>query len=182
MAEVQHSLSRGVARADDQHVVTPALHRLAAAGAVVDAAPEQLIHAVDLEAAPVHARRDERDAARELVAPVDLDAKALGQDVSRDDAAEHELRSEALRLAAGAARELGTAHALGKAEEVLDQRSVRSLAARQVAFEHDGREPVRRGVDGGRQPGRPGAHDRDVVLGSGRAEFACSTRPGAARP
>src|SRR3954468_5154253 len=79
---------------------------------------------------------------------------------------DHDLGAELLRLAPRLAGELRASDAVREAEEVLDHRGVRGLAARDVALEDDRREDVRRGVDGGREPRRPAADDHDVVARS----------------
>ena len=166
VAEVHHGLAGGVARADHDHVVAAALRGLAAPGAVVAPAPEQLVHAGELEPPPAHARRGEQHVGRDLVPACDRDdgLAAVGDPAAHDAAQEHQLRAEFLRLAAGQPGELGPADTLREAEEVLDQRGVRGLAARKVLLGHERREPVGGRVDRCRQPGRPGAHDQQVVV------------------
>ena len=115
-----------------RHVVAAALHRLAPAGAVVDAAAEQLLHALDLEPPPVHPRRGDHDVGAHLGRRWRASSRGPRPSSSgcRDAAQHQELRAEALRLPAGEPRQLGAADAVREAEEVLDQRRVRGLAAR----------------------------------------------------
>ena len=64
--EIQNSMRSGVPSPDDDHVLALAEGRFAAAGAVVDAATEQLVHAFDVESAPVDTGRDDRDRGRDF--------------------------------------------------------------------------------------------------------------------
>ena len=164
--QVHRGLSRGVPGADDEDVVAAALSGLAAPGAVVDPAAEQLVDAVDLEPPPLHPRGGEGDVGRHLVAAVDGQAhRGARRQRAADDAAEQDqLGAEALRLATGQPCQLGAADALREAEEVLDQRGVRRLSARDVAVEDDGRQAVGGGVHGRRQTRGAGADDRQVVV------------------
>ena len=73
-----------------------------------------------------------------------------------DDAAQkHELRSEALGLAAGEPRELGAADPVGETEEVLDQRRVRRLPARHVTVEHQVYSPSEAAYTAAARPAGP---------------------------
>src|SRR5204863_8534777 len=110
--------------------VAAALRRLAAPRPVVRAAPEQLVHPVELEPPPLHPWRGEQDVGADLVAAGDLHHAARGVVTAADHAAQQdELGAELLGLAPREPRELRAADALGEAEEVLDQRGVRRLAA-----------------------------------------------------
>ena len=71
--------------------------------------------------------------------------------------------AEFLRLGEGAAGQRLAGNAGGKAEIILDARGSAGLAAESALVEHDHRKPLRGGIDGGRQPGRPGADHGDVV-------------------
>ena len=163
--QVHGRLAGRVAGAYDHHVVAAALQRLGAPGAVVDAATEQLVDPVDLEPPPLHPRRGERHVGGHLLVAVRAQPDLAAVDRAAGNAREdHQLGPELLRLAACAARQLSSADALGEAEEVLDHRRVRSLAARHVALEHDRRQPVGRCVHGRGESRRPGADDREVVV------------------
>src|SRR5918911_4917123 len=70
-----------------------------------------------------------------------------------------------MRLAQGALGQLLAADALGKPEVVLDARTGAGLATGCLALDDDGAQSFGGGVDGGGEPGRPGAQDRHVVLG-----------------
>ncbi len=166
---MHRGLAGRVAGADDDHVEAAAARRLGAPGSVVDAAAEKLLHPLDLETAPDHPRGRDQERCLEPIAAVEIDFEAtVGAGAAPDDRApDQELGAEPLRLAAREPRQLGAADALRKAEEVLDQRRVRGLAARNVLLDGDGGEAVRSRVDGGRQPGRPGADDRQVIGGAG---------------
>ena len=163
--EVHDRLAGRVARADDDHRVAAAARGLAAPGAVVDAAAEPGLDPVDVERAPVHPRRGDHHVRGHLVAAGDVELRALGRHPAAGHAAQqHQLGAEALGLAPRQPREVRALDAAGEAEEVLDLGGVGGLAARDVALDQQRREPVRGGVDRGRQPGRAGAHDREVVV------------------
>ena len=83
---------------------------------------------------------------------------------SADDAAgEHHLGAEPARLRRRAVREVRAAQPVREAEVVLDAGALAGLPARCVAFDDGGVQPFRRAVDRGRQPGRAGADDDEVV-------------------
>ncbi len=159
-------LPGGVARADHDHVVAAALGRLAAPRPVVDAALEQFVDAGEREPPPDHAGSGEHHIRGELVAAGEREPLLTrGRDRAADDAAlQDEFGTEALRLASGEPGELRAADAVDEAEEVLDQRRVRRLAAGDVRLDQHGRQPVGCGVHGGGEPGGTGADDRQVVV------------------
>jgi hypothetical protein len=166
VGQVHDRLPGGVAGAHHDDVVAAALPGLAAPRSVVHAAPEQLLHAVDFQAAPVHPRRrDQRPGAhRVVVRQLEAEAPVGVHVVPRDAVEQQQLGPEPLGLPTREARELGAADPAGEAEEVLDQRRVGSLAARHVALDDERREPVGRRVDRGREPGGARADDGQVVL------------------
>ena len=73
-----------------------------------------------------------------------------------------DLCAEFLGLHVGAAGERLARDASRKAEIILDARACARLPAERPAIEHDHVQAFRGGVDGGGQPRRSGAHDRDV--------------------
>ena len=70
---------------------------------------------------------------------------------------------ELLRLAESAAHQRHSGNARRKPEIILDARGGSGLAAERAAVDGQYRQPFRRGIDGGRQAGRTGADDDDVV-------------------
>ena len=117
---------------------------------------------------PVHARRRQYDRRGHLRAVVEdqLDGLVVAvQPAARDAAQEHQLGAEAFRLPTGQPRQLGAADPVREAEEVLDHRRVRGLAARHVAGRRrSSTRPSGGGVDGGGEARRPGADDDEVVV------------------
>src|SRR6202022_109982 len=76
-------------------------------------------------------------------------------------------------LLAGAFGELRTADAFREPQVILDVWAAAGLAADGVALDQYGAEPLRGTIDGGTEPGRPGAVDRQIVFrSSGIAEPA----------
>ncbi len=100
------------------------------------------------------------------------------------DAGDEDLGAEPARLLQRAARELVARHARREAEVVLDPRRRAGLAARRLPLDHDRREPLRRAVHRGREPGGPGADDHRVVLRGGglRGEAEQLGHPAQLRP
>ena len=78
------------------------------------------------------------------------------------------LRPERPRLLEGAVGEVGAADPAREAGVVADQRAGAGLAADRLLLDDQGGEPLRGGVDGRGEAGRPGAHDHDVVHVVGR--------------
>ena len=86
-------------------------------------------------------------------------------DRAADDAAlEDQLGAELLSLTTGPPSQFRAPDAVDEAEEVLDQRSVRRLAAGHIGFDQNGRQSVRCGVHGSGEPGGSRADDRQVVM------------------
>jgi hypothetical protein len=145
-----------------------ALESLAAAGAVIDAVPEQILDAVELEPPPFHPGRHDDDVGAHLVAARQLgDRYRIRLEVTAHHPVEdQELGAEALRLPPGAPGQLGAADAVDEAEEVLDHRRVTGLTTGHVGLSDGGPEAVRGAVHGGREAGRARADDEQVVVTS----------------
>ena len=75
---------------------------------------------------------------------------------------EQEGRAEDPRLLVRALCELGARDPAREAEVVPDARARACLASDRLALHDEGAKPLRRRVDGRREPGRPGADDRDL--------------------
>ena len=75
-----------------------------------------------------------------------------------------QLRAQAARLVGGAAGEVRPAQARREAEVVLDPARLPGLAARRLALDHHGAQPLGGAVDGGGEPGRAAADDDEVVV------------------
>ena len=128
---------------------------------------DQLFDPLEVELAPVHARRGEGHLGGQLVAVLCDQRDRLVRAVhaaAPDPVQQHQLCAEALSLAAGLAGELRAADSLGKAEEVLDAVRVGGLPARNVAVEDNRRQPVGGGVDRGGQPRRAAADHDEIVF------------------
>ena len=139
--------------------------------AVVHAAPGELREPGRVEQPVRHAGGDEHRAGLDLAAVAEADRPHRAARLEADDVAgEHHLGAEPARLGDGPVREVGARQALREAEVVLDRRALPGLAARRLAFDDDGLQPLRRAVHRGREPGRPAADDAEVVqrlLGAG---------------
>ena len=84
---------------------------------------------------------------------------------------EHEAGAEEPGLLEGAVREVAPREPVREAEVVADPGAGAGLSARKDGLDHRRLEPLRGGVDGRGEPGRPGADDDDVAairLGLGR--------------
>ena len=113
-----------------------------------------------------------------------------GPAAAPDDTAKDQLGTEALGLAARETRQLRAPDAVGKPEEVLDQRRVGCLTAGHVALQDDGRESVggrvhrrRRGPRGRRRRLRPrsrfatAAHRTATTPPADPPSHRCGRRP-----
>ena len=141
------------------------VRRLAAGRAVEDALAGEPVEALDREAPP-------GDAAREDDRPRAAGRRrrrggrgASSASIRVIDARDEDLGAEPARLLQRAARELVPGHAGREAEVVLDPRRRPGLPAGRLALDHDRPQALRRAVDGRGQPGRTGADDHGVVLG-----------------
>ena len=79
---------------------------------------------------------------------------------------EQNFRAEPAGLVAGAFGKLRARDPVWKAKVVLDLRTAARLAANRPALDHHGLESLGRAIHRGAQPGRSGAINREVVLGS----------------
>ena len=166
--EIHRRLARGVAGADQRHLLARAQLPLQRRGPVVDARALERREILDLEAAIPGAARD-HDGARPdplAVREPQLEARAVAvalrcepHDLVRD----RHLGAELLRLVEGARHQRHAGDAGREPQVVLDPRGRARLAAERAAVEHDDRQPFRRAVDRGSEPRRSGADDRDVV-------------------
>jgi hypothetical protein len=173
LGKVQRRLPGRIRATDDEDVAATMEGGLADCRAIVDPAPDQLLHPRRVEPPVVHARRtdrrprpdpgtvDERDA--DL--PVRLSARL------HHVRAHHDLGPEAKRLRVNRLSQLCSAHALREAREVLDPRARPGLPSRCMALDDNGIEPFRGRIDGGRQPRRTGPDDQKVVLLLARARM-----------
>ena len=75
-----------------------------------------------------------------------------------------ELGAEAAGLVGRPLGEVGALEAAREAEVVLDPARLAGLAARGLALDHDGAQPLGRAVDGRGEPGRAAADDDEVVV------------------
>ena len=181
--EIQHRLAGRVAGADDGHRLAAALDGLASARAVVDAAPEQIVHPGDVEPAPDHSRRGEHGGGFDLDAAVDEDVDLLVGSFSR-------LRG----LRAGTSPRRRTSQPADPPAARAQRRRYRPgsrRSSRSSKCARPGRpgrrargrssRAVRGGIDGGGEPGRAGADDHDIKLdasaGRGGPRRRRSTRP-----
>jgi hypothetical protein len=74
-----------------------------------------------------------------------------------------EFCTEPIRLKLGAVSQIPATDTGRKAKEVLEERRGTSLTTRREALQHDGVKSFRSCVNGGRQPGRPGANNSQVA-------------------
>ena len=179
--EEHRRLPGRVAGADDVDVEAMRVRRLAAGGAVEDALAGEPVEALDREAPPRDAAREDDRARAQDVAAVEVDLARRGVD-SRDRPRDEDLGAEPARLLQRTARQLVAGDARREAEVVLDPRRRPGLAAGRLALDDDRPQPLRRAVDGRGEPRGPGADDHGVVLGGrglGRRGRA-ARRPGAA--
>ena len=136
---------------------------LAARGAVEDALAAQPVEAVDREASPRDAAREDDRAGPQDVAAVEVQLARHGVDPG-DRAGDEDLRAETPRLLQRPARELVPGDARRKAEVVLDPRRRTGLTAGRLPLDDDRPQALRRSVDRGGQARGTRADDDGVVL------------------
>ena len=125
--------------------------------------PGEPVEALDREAAPRHAAREDDRLRAEDVAAVEVDVTRRRVDAG-DRAGDEDLGAEPLGLLERPVRELVPGHARREAEVVLDPGRRARLAAGRLALDHDRLEALRRAVHGRGQPRGAGADDHGVVL------------------
>jgi hypothetical protein len=130
---------------------------------VEDAGSLESIQGGNAESTIVRAGRDDDRAGADLGAIRQCENAALTASLKGCHLArEHVLGSEQPCLLVSALGEFGAADAAGKAEIVSDQGAHAGLSTHRLALDHDGPQPLRGGVDGGREPRRARADDRHV--------------------
>ena len=166
--QIDGRLAGGIAGADQRHLLAAAQPRLDRRGPVVHARSLELREVGDVEAAIACAARDHHRARPHRLAVADgeavVPAGRIDRIAERHDLVRYRhLDAELLRLVVGARHQRHARNAGRKAEIVLDARRRAGLSAEGAAVEHDRRQPFRRRIDGGGQPGRSGADDGDVI-------------------
>src|SRR6516225_5432803 len=157
-------LTCGVCAADDIHIFTFAGGSFSVGRAVVDAGAGETVHAGDVQATPLHARRDHHTVADQFLpgpefdhAVLALHAKRLGLNGSKN------LRPEPFNLRHAATREVGSAKPRGKAEVIFDARTEPRLAAGSLALNQNGAKPFGAAIEGAGESRRTGTNDNDIV-------------------
>ena len=166
--EKHRGLSRGVAAADERHLLPRAHLCLDGRGPVPDAPPFERLQIGAVRTAIAGARGDDQRAAahgarvgeleRERIAllrPAAVQAQRLGGD--------QHARAEFLRLRIGSARKRLARDAGREAEIVLDARARARLPAEGARVDDEHGEPFGGRVDRGRESRRARADDGDVV-------------------
>ena len=161
--QVHRRLTGRVRAADDVDALPRELPRLGRRRPVVDTPPLQVRERRNVEP-PIRDSRREDDASR-------LDARAAGyrdgvRGLAELDvlhlAREQERRTEDPCLLVRALRELGAAQPPRESEVVADPRARSRLPADRLALDDQRVQALRRRVDGGREPRRPGSDDHHV--------------------
>ena len=126
--------------------------------------PTSVVEPGGLEAAVGDPAGDEHRAGLDVGRAVEQHRAHRAAGLEADDVAgQHHLGAEPGRLRHRAVGEVGAGEALGEAEVVLDRRALPGLAARGVALDDDGLQPLGGGVHRGGEAGRAGADDAEVV-------------------
>ncbi len=175
VGEEDRGLTGGVTPTDDHDVLCAAELGLEGRCPVPDAAaferPEVLDRGTPI---PGSGGDDDRARTETLVLAVQNDEARLGGLEGSHVSRNHHLGAELSCLGVSAAHESRPRDPRRKAEVILDARALAGLPADPRRVQEDHGEPLRRGVDRGRQPGRARADDRDVVARAapGRADEA----------
>ena len=161
---MQGGLPGGVGPADHVDVLPAHGGGFRARRAVEHPHPDQPVQGGDPQGAVGHPGRNEHRPphCRACLAQGDQPLVAGWPDPGRP-LREHELGAEQHRLLPGPVRQSGTADAAGKAQVVADHRAAASLPADGPGLHDQGAQTLGGAVHGGRQPGRPGAQDHQVV-------------------
>lgn len=164
LREQQRRLSRGVATIEDEDLLVATGGGLGARGSLVNSRAHEQRAPRSLEPPEADAKR-EQDRARRKLGPVierHETIHTLGAQpcrLARDD----DLDAKSLRLLDGVPRQIASAQRVGKAGIALDAHAETRLATRDFLLDDDRSEPLRRGVDRGREASRPAAHDDEIV-------------------
>ena len=114
---------------DDEHVPALALPGLRRPGAVVDATPDELLHALGLQAPVLDAAGEQHAVAGDVAAVSHPDEPAVVARLDADRGVQaDDLGPEAVRLLQRAVGEVSSANAPGKAKVVLDPGALTGLA------------------------------------------------------
>src|SRR5580765_1873658 len=148
------------------HVEAVDVQCLTARRAVGDALADEAVEALDREAPPGHAAREDDRAPAEHVATVEVYLASRCVDAG-DLARDEDLGTVSHGLLQRATRELVPGHARREAEVVLDLGRGAGLAAWRLALDDDRPQTLRRSVHRGSEAGGAGADDHRVVLGRG---------------
>ena len=139
-------------------------HQFGLRGSIVDA---QAVEALTLGYVKLAIRcpRGNQDAAgRHGPVAFNVDDRQIAVQVQGADLGRRrELRPEFLGLQHGTAHQVGPRDAGGETQVVLNLGGCAGLAARPGAVKDERPEPFRSAIHGGRQPGRPGADDDQVI-------------------
>jgi hypothetical protein len=155
--EVEGGLAGGVSGADDGHPASAHGSRLGRGGAVEDAPPDQRLQPFGAQPSPRDAHREDHRSRHHLLSIRGAQHVPVAARLERRRLlGEHHVGAEQPCLLAGAIGEVVAADAPGESGDVSDPRAGAGLASRDLALEDDRLEALRRGVDGRREPGRPG--------------------------
>ncbi len=166
--QIHRRLARGIARADQRHVLARAQPSLQRRGPVVDAGALEGRETLDIETAITGAAGDNDCAGGDalLVGQGEQEASAVRVDLvlqARGFVRNFHFDAELLRLRVGAGHQRHAGDAGRKAQIVLDAGRRTGLPAKRATVQHQRRQALGPGIHGGREPRRPGADDRHVV-------------------
>jgi hypothetical protein len=172
--EVQGCLSGRVGAADDEDVTPGHGYRLGGGAAVEDAGAVECLQRGYAEPTVSDAHRQDDSACSHHAAVGQIDEQPCVVTPEVDHLLhERELGAQDPRLLVRLLGEAPTAHAPGETEVVADQGARRGLTADASLVDDQRPEPLRRPIDGGRQPGWSRADDHHVEL----AVLGCHGRP-----
>ncbi len=166
--EVHRRLARGVAGADQGHLLRGAQLRFQGRRPIVHARSLEGVEVRDIEPAIARpAGNDDRTRHCVLIVGQRQSEAASVCALQRLEAhhlvGDRHFDAEFLRLIVGARHQRNAADAGWKAEIILDAGRRARLAAERTTVEHQGGKPFRSCIDAGREPGRSGADDRNVI-------------------
>src|SRR6516225_4354259 len=157
-------LTCGVCTADDIHIFVFAGGSFSVGRAVVDASTGETVHAGDVQATPLHARRDHHTVANQFLPGPKFDhtilalhKKRLGLNRGKN------FRAEPFDLRHAATRQVGSAEPRRKAKVIFDARTEPGLAAGRLALNQYGAKPLGTAIECAGESCRTGANDNDII-------------------
>src|SRR5688572_3874743 len=160
----QRALSGRVGAPYDDDILVAVRSCFRERGAVVHPGADERVDAGNVESPHFYSTGDQHRITAQLRAVGELhDAIRIVTSDLCDLLRREDLRTETFRLLGRPPRQVGTTHALGEAEVVLDERAGSRLTTRRAPLDQQRAQSLGRAVYSGGEPGRSAADNDDVV-------------------